>query len=158
MSKYLIHNNTLTGIADEVRQISGTTGILVPGDMKNKLASANSKLDEQTELITQISAALEGKAIGGGSGGAGAEFPYNVTVNGAYNNKWYFTFIDDLVFICIGLDANGRMPLITWNSSAYAYTTATNPTSTGKIVILQSVSKDIVIDVTYPSGGGYEGM
>lgn len=62
MDEYLIQKETLTEIADEVRQISGATGTLAPTGMKTELASANTEIGTQADLIAQILALLETKA------------------------------------------------------------------------------------------------
>ena len=61
MSKYLIEDTTLTGIADEVRALSGTTGAMTPSVMKTNLNSANTEVNDQTALIAQIKSAMKNK-------------------------------------------------------------------------------------------------
>ena len=62
MAEYLIQSETLTGIGDEVRILSGATGTMTPAVMKTKLQGANSEVSDQTDLIAQIQTALESKA------------------------------------------------------------------------------------------------
>ena len=59
-------NEKLTALADEVRELSGTTTTKGLDDMKNDVDAANSEIAEQVALISQITAALEGKTSGGG--------------------------------------------------------------------------------------------
>lgn len=69
MTKYIIEESTLTGMADQVRALTGTTGPLKPGEMVTKIETSVEiqeenlvDLAEQAELIGQIFTALEGKA------------------------------------------------------------------------------------------------
>lgn len=67
MAEYLIQGENLTAIADEVRELSGTTIGLGVNDMTNNLSDANTEVGSQADLIVQIQEALQGKAVGGGS-------------------------------------------------------------------------------------------
>lgn len=64
MNEYLIKGETLTDIADEVRELSGVTNGLTPSIITTNLNEVNSEVASQTELIEQIATALEGKASG----------------------------------------------------------------------------------------------
>ena len=66
MSEYLIQGETLTSIANEIRELSGTTAAMGLDDMTSNLDEANTEVASQSELIVDIIAALEGKAAGGG--------------------------------------------------------------------------------------------
>ena len=81
--------STLTSLADEIRTLSGATDPLGLGEMKTHVAEANNKIDAQTDLIAQISEALEGKAVGGGSTGGMSLETCNFTVNNP-DNKGIF--------------------------------------------------------------------
>lgn len=60
-------NTKMTALADEIRTLSGTTDKLGLDAMKSNVNEANGEIEGQEDLIAQISAALEGKATGGGS-------------------------------------------------------------------------------------------
>ena len=83
MAKYLIEDTTLTNIADEVRELSGLSKPITPEYMINYLNAANADVGTQTEIIEEIAAALEGKAVGGGdSGGSSGVQTYTGTIYG----------------------------------------------------------------------------
>lgn len=60
-------NEKMTALADEIRELSGTTASKSIDAMTSDVDAANAEIAEQTELLEQIATALEGKA-GGGSG------------------------------------------------------------------------------------------
>ena len=57
-------NSKMTAIANEIRELSGTTGAMGLDDMASNLDEANTEVASQSELIADIIAALEGKAAG----------------------------------------------------------------------------------------------
>lgn len=65
MSEYLIQEETLQGIADKIRVLSGTEGTMTPAEMQSDLDTFNTDMgtvvSEQDDLIAQITAALENK-------------------------------------------------------------------------------------------------
>lgn len=67
---YLIKGETLMGIADKIRVLSGTAAEMTPVEMQDKLDNLSTELselgiviDEQIDLIAQIMNALDGKVI-----------------------------------------------------------------------------------------------
>lgn len=59
-------NQKMTALADEIRTLSGTTGTMGLDAMATNVNQANTEVSEQSTLIEQIAAALEGKVAGGG--------------------------------------------------------------------------------------------
>jgi hypothetical protein len=57
-------NSKMTAIADEIRELSGTTETMGLDAMASNLGEANNEVDSQAELLSQIATALEGKAVG----------------------------------------------------------------------------------------------
>jgi len=57
-------NEKMTALADEIRELSGTTDTKSLDEMKVDVDAANTEITEQAELIAQITTALEGKAGG----------------------------------------------------------------------------------------------
>lgn len=55
-------NSKMTAIADEVRELSGTTGTMGLDAMATHVGEANTKVGTEADLIAQIASALEGKA------------------------------------------------------------------------------------------------
>lgn len=74
MAKYVIEESSLTGIADEIRTMSGSTEKITPSEMVTNLQTLNAEIENQAELISQIQVALESKASGnsGVSSGTGS--------------------------------------------------------------------------------------
>ena len=58
-------NSKMTALADEIRELSGTTGKIGLDDMTTHVANANIEIDDQTTLLEQAIAALEGKTAVG---------------------------------------------------------------------------------------------
>ena len=58
-------NFKMTALADEIRELSGTTIAKSIDAMTSDVNTANAEISEQTDLIAQIAAALEGKASEG---------------------------------------------------------------------------------------------
>lgn len=54
MNEYLIQKETLTLLADEVRELNGVSGNLTPMQMKTNLDSANVEVASQKEIIASI--------------------------------------------------------------------------------------------------------
>ena len=67
MSEYLIQGETLTNLGDKIRVLSGTEDAMTPAVMASNVDEANTEIDTQASLIVQITEALGGKAISGGS-------------------------------------------------------------------------------------------
>lgn len=64
MAEYLIKDKSLISMANEIRILSETQDQLNPSNMTIKIQDANTKIDEQTNLIINIINALEGKTAG----------------------------------------------------------------------------------------------
>ena len=60
-------NEKMTALADEIRELSGTTTAKSIDAMTTDVNAANTEINDQTNLIAQIYAALEDKAGGGSS-------------------------------------------------------------------------------------------
>lgn len=57
-------NSKMTALADEVRELSGATGLLGIDAMTSNLSDVNDEVVSQESLIAQIASALEGKIAG----------------------------------------------------------------------------------------------
>ena len=79
MSKYFIQGESVEAIADEVRELSGTTDLMGLTAIKSHVEEANSEINSQAELLGQIITALDGKAAGG-SGETIEEYDGTITV------------------------------------------------------------------------------
>lgn len=63
MAEMLIQSESLTAIADEIRVLSGTTNAMGLDAMGNYMNEANTNISTETNLIAQISSALESKGV-----------------------------------------------------------------------------------------------
>lgn len=59
-------NSKMTALADEIRELSGTTTPKSLDEMTSDMDAANTEIAEQAELLNQIATALEGKASNSG--------------------------------------------------------------------------------------------
>ena len=69
MGKLFIEETTLTAIANEVRELAGTTDKLTTAEMIFQTKDANQEINTQENIIQQIKTALNNKAAGSGGGG-----------------------------------------------------------------------------------------
>lgn len=58
-------NSKMTALANEIRELSGTTTTKSLDTMTSDIDAANTEIAEQTALLEQIATALEGKTAGG---------------------------------------------------------------------------------------------
>lgn len=70
MAEYIIQGETLVSLADEIRVLSDIAEKISLDTMVSKVNNANTEIESQEILISQIAAALAGKA-----GGSGIELP-----------------------------------------------------------------------------------
>ena len=88
-------NSKMTAIADEIRELSGTTGAMVLDAMASNLSKANAEVVDQADLLAQVLVALDGKDVGGSGGGAVFEYgQFTVAYNGMYEpgvNEYIFS-------------------------------------------------------------------
>lgn len=75
-------NSKMTALADQVRTLSGGTGVLGIDAMTNAVKGGNDEIGSQTDIIAQISAALDGKAAGGSGGSSKPEQEKTVEITG----------------------------------------------------------------------------
>lgn len=64
MAEYSIKDTTLTGMADQIRTMHGTTDAMAPSTMIEKLQDANTEISEQEAALIEITEILQTKAIG----------------------------------------------------------------------------------------------
>jgi outer membrane murein-binding lipoprotein Lpp len=57
-------NEKMTALADEIRELSGTTTSKSIDAMRSDVDAANAEIADQAELLEQIATALEGKTGG----------------------------------------------------------------------------------------------
>lgn len=91
MANYLIKESTLTSMANNIRTMSGTSQTMTANEMASNLRTVNTgignEINTQTDLISQIQSALEGKAAGGGGSSGGEIETCTVTVNIYYRGE-----------------------------------------------------------------------
>jgi hypothetical protein len=75
-------NEKMTALANEIRELSGTTTSKSIDMMTSDVNEANAEITTQTELLEQIAIALEDKASGGTTGGGTAVEAWTGTVYG----------------------------------------------------------------------------
>ena len=86
-------NEKMTALADEIRELSGTTTPKSLDAMASDVNTANAEITEQTDLISQIATALDGKASGGGGSSEG----YQISIGTAFSDNISIS-VEDLPF------------------------------------------------------------
>lgn len=103
MAEYLIQEETLTGITDKIRILSGTSDAMGTTAMGTSLDSANSEVGTQTDLISQISAICEELlAPSGVTDNDSTPIPVTITGTGALDANgisYVYVTIDDVQYI-----------------------------------------------------------
>ena len=97
-------NSKMTALADEIRELSGTTTTKSIDAMTSDVNAANAEITDQTDLIAQITAALEGKT-GGSSGGSPTTAPVHISGLGGTIVKY--------------IDHSGKLSTLTGPYSTY---------------------------------------
>jgi len=85
-------NTKMTAIADEIRELSGTTEAMGLDAMASNVSNANTEIDNQEGLLAEIASALEGKAAGGN-----VEYdvcPVNISSDQNFYRLYYLTVVD----------------------------------------------------------------
>lgn len=82
-------NSKMTAIAGKIRTLLGLSGTMGLDAMASNLDTAQGEVDNQANLISQISAALAGKASGGSGDGIVPSGTKSITSNGTYDVTSY---------------------------------------------------------------------
>ena len=110
-NEYLIQKETLTGLADEIRVLSGATTPISTEEMTSSVADANDEVSAQASLIDEISALLDGKSVPGSGSSAAVDtcsvrfvsqdyecvFIYNTISEGAISTQVLTTATDTVI-------------------------------------------------------------
>lgn len=81
----------LTNLADELRTLTNTTDKMGLSVMAGHVSDANTEVDEQSAVVDELMAALQGKSVPGGSGGSVETC--TVTVNCLNTMKVYLDLV-----------------------------------------------------------------
>lgn len=95
-------NEKMTALADEIRELSGTTTSKSIDAMTSDVDAANTEIAEQVGLIAQIANALEGKAAGSSGGAETCTVQLTLSDDmGRGGNIYYFNENGELTTIAI---------------------------------------------------------
>ena len=148
-------HSKMTAIADEIRELSGTTGTMGLDAMAEHVSDANDAVDSQENLIAQISAALEGKA---GGGGASVETCTVTVTNEVDAGKMYCTILTNGVCEAqlVSLPSNRTVTVdnvVSGSSASIIRSSVSGMETTGDITVVDEYFIDGYIPCNFISFG-----
>lgn len=119
MAEYLVKEESLTAIADQIRILSGTGEAMSLDEMATNVGEANTEVDSQADLIVQIKSAVDNLPEAGSNGGSVNYDTCTVNITASF-------MMSGVAYLTVNANGELEPTIITTNATSYNFTCVCN--------------------------------